>query len=151
MTRHYLQREAKLKTSARNVFPGQVESLRQSGFLVEVRLRSFGGLAVTALITQESMERMELTPEKTVIATVKAPLVTLCRDQGRPTSASNRFSGTVLRINRSELICAVVARLDEGSRVCALITTERADELELAPDMPVTIQFEAFSVVLDLP
>ena len=97
------------------------------------------------------MERMELTPEKTVIATVKAPLVTLCRDQGRPTSASNRFSGTVLRINRSELICAVVARLDEGSRVCALITTERADELELAPDMPVTIQFEAFSVVLDLP
>lgn len=153
ITRHYLQREAKLKTSARNVFPGQVESIRQSGFLAEVRVRGYGGLVVTALITQESLERMELTPEKTVIATVKAPLVMLSRDDegGRPTSACNRFPGTVLRINRSELICAVVARLDEGSRVCALITTDRADDLELIPDLPVTILFEAFSVVLDLP
>lgn len=153
MTRHYLQREAKLKTSARNVFPGQVESIRQSGFLAEIRVSGFSGLEVAALITQESLERMQLTPGKTVIATVKSPLVMVTRDSegGRPTSARNRFPGTVLRINRSELICAVVVLLDEGSRVCALITTERADDLELAPDMPVTVLFEAFSVVLDLP
>lgn len=153
MTRHYLQREAKLKTSARNVFPGQVKCIRQSGFLAEVRVRSFGDLEITALITQESLERMELAPEKTVIATVKSPLVMLSRDAqgGRSTSARNRFPGTVLRVNRSELICAVVARLAEGSRVCALITSDRADELALVPDMPVAVLFEAFSVVLDLP
>lgn len=151
MTMRYLEGEARLKTSARNVFPGQVESLRHSGFLTEVRVRSFGGLVVSAVITQESMERMELVPGKTVIATVKAPLVMLSCDEAGPTSASNRFSGTILQIRRSDLLCSVVARLGEGSRVCALITTERADELKLAPDMPVSILFEVFSVVLDLP
>lgn len=155
MTQHYLQREAKLKTSARNVFPGQVSGIRQQDFLAEVRVSCFSGLEVTALITQESLERMQLARGKTVIATVKSPSVIMARAPVHgappPTSARNRLEGTVLRINRSALICSVVARLSEGSRVCALITTERTDELGLTSGTLVTVMFDAFSVILDLP
>lgn len=154
MTQHYLHREARLKTSARNVFPGQVNEIRQSGFLVEVRVLSFTGLEVVAVITRESLERMELTPGKTVIATVKSPSVLMARAPERgspaPTSARNRLEGTVLRVSRSDLICSVVATLSEGSRVCGLITTDRADELELVPETPVVVMFDAFSVILEL-
>lgn len=149
ITSHYLHKEAKLKTSARNLFAGIVHTVRQSGFMAEVSLKSFSGLEVVAVITQESLENLQIAVGKTVIATVKAPLVVISRDEcSVKTSARNKFPGVISALTRSEVLCEVVVDLREGSRVCALVTTTSADELELAVRTPVTVLFKAFSVVL---
>lgn len=149
ITSHYLRKEAKLKTSARNVFPGIVRNIQQSGFMAEVELKSFSGLNVVAVITQESLENLQIAVGKTVIATVKAPLVLISRDEKKvKSSARNKFSGKVSSLIRSDVLCEVVVELQEGSQVCALVTTISADELDLAVHTPVTVLFKAFSVVL---
>lgn len=152
MTRHFLHREARLKTSARNIFPGRVTAIRQSGFMVEVGVTSFTGLNLVAVITQESLESLQLAKGKTVIATVKAPWVILSRDKiSVKTSARNRFSGKVSRLNRSDIVCEVVVDLLEGSLACALITTESADALKLAQGEAVSVMFKALAVILTVP
>ena len=149
---YYLHREMKMKTSARNVFPGRVSRLLHSGILVEVTLTTFSGLEVVAVITEESARTLALEEGKTVIATVKAPWVILARPEETPTldSARNRFPGTVARVTRSEVASEVVVDLAEGSRVCALITTESAGKLELEEGEPALVLFKAFSVILAL-
>lgn len=151
ITSHYLRKETKLKTSARNVFPGIVHTIRQSGFMAEVGLKSFNSLEVVAVITQESLENLQIAVGKTVIATVKAPFVIISRDEGSmKTCARNKFSGVISALTRSEVLCEVVVDLREGCQVCALVTTTSADELDLAVHTPVTVLFKAFSVVLSV-
>jgi molybdate transport system regulatory protein len=152
MTRHYMHRETKLKTSARNVFPGRVDRVLRSGFLAEIRLTSFSGLQLVALITGESLENLQLCKGKTVIATVKATWVSVSREKdGGATSVRNHFPGRVSRIKRSEIVSEVEVALPGGGGACALITTESADAMALAPGDPVTVLFKAFSVVLAVP
>ncbi len=150
MTRHYLKREARLKTSARNVFPARVSGLRQSCFMVEVALTTLTGLKLVSVITEESLLNLQLSRGKTVMATVKAPWVVLTRNPAAP-GVSNRFAGTVAAVRRSDLVCEVLVDLPEGSRVCALVTTGNADALALAPGEAVTALFKAFAVILALP
>lgn len=72
-----------MKTSARNVFQGRITSLRSSGLLVEVVLRTAGGLRVAALITDESRKTLALAEGKLVNAAVKAPWC-WCRRENCP-------------------------------------------------------------------
>lgn len=153
MTRHYLKREAKLRTSARNAFSGLISRIRREGFLAEVRIASFTGLDLVAIITEESLENLELKEGMPVVATVKAPWVILGRaDAAAPvrTSARNRFTGKVTSIRRSGLVSEVMVELPEGNRVCALMTTDSADDLELAPGETVTVMFKALTVILSV-
>ena len=167
---YYLHREARMKTSARNVFPGKVRVLRHSGILVEVVLRTFTGLDVVAVITEESCLTLALEEGKTAIATVKAPWVILTLPAGAAagladdkgsagmealvrepaTSARNRFAGVIAGVRRSEVATEVLVDLPEGSRVCSLITTESADALHLEEGKAVLVSFKAFSVILAL-
>jgi len=152
ITRHHLKREARLRTSARNAFSGVVSRIRRGGFLAEVQVTSFSGLELTAIITEESLDHLQIVEGKTVVATVKAPWVFLIRcddDTFRP-DARNRFAGKVSSIHRSDPVTQVVVELPEGSRVCSLITTESADALELCPGEPVIVLFKSFAVILSV-
>lgn len=164
---YYLHKDMKMKTSARNVFPGRVRVLRRSGILVEVTLRTFTGLDVVAVITEESAQTLALDVGKTAIATVKAPWVILdvpalgdskadngggkgLADGAASTSARNRFAGIVAAVRRSEVATEVQVNLFEGSRICSLITTDSADSLNLKEGDAVLVSFKAFSVILGL-
>lgn len=168
---YYLHKDMKMKTSARNVFPGRVQALRRSGILVEVTLHTFTGLDVVAVITEESAQTLALDVGKTAIATVKAPWVILTLPAPLPagtgaddakgdgdaparplgaTSARNCFAGTVAAVRRSEVASEVQVNLPEGSRVCSLITTDSADSLNLKEGDAVLVSFKAFSVILGL-
>lgn len=151
ITRHYLQREARLKTSARNVFPGQVCSIARDNFLVDVRLNSFSGLQLAAIITAESMDNLQLSLGKTVVATVKAPFVQLARANHPIKNTVNKFAGRVERIANTEILSEVVVALPEGGTCCSVTCTDSLAELELQEGRRVCLFFNALSVVLALP
>lgn len=145
---YYLHRENSMKTSARNVFPGRVSALRRSGVLVEATLLTFSGLELTAVITEESARALSLEEGSIAVAAVKAPWVVLTGPDAPASSVRNDFPGTVAEVRRAEVASEVLVDLEEGNRVCALITTESADSLRLAPGSPVRVGFKPFSVIL---
>jgi molybdopterin-binding protein len=68
----------------------------------------------------------------------------------RPSSARNRFSGIVTRVERDGLV-AVVEICAPPHRVVSMMTREAADELELAPGDLASAVVKATNVVVELP
>ena len=84
-----------------------------------------------------------------VTAEIKAPWVVLetCDELPKATT-TNRFLGTVELTRFGELTSEVIVVLSDGTRLCALITTQSARELELSEGRQVWAMFNAFAVVL---
>ncbi len=79
-------------------------------------------------------------------ARIGADAVTLLAPDGDPvpdeTSARNRFDGAVRRVDRGETVATAGIDVD-GTEFRALVTTDSADRLALAPDRPVVVTWKA--------
>ncbi|MDR2050874.1 MAG: TOBE domain-containing protein [Deltaproteobacteria bacterium] len=145
----YLERETRMKSSARNVFVGRITKITKDNLLAEVELATLSDLKVVAIITGESLQSLGLETGRTVTATIKAPWVILAEaEKGLRASARNKFTGRVSAVKSSEIAAEVLVDLYEGSKVCALVTSESARNLDLAPGREITAMFKAFAVVL---
>lgn len=154
IVQEYLNREVKMKTSARNVFMGKVSRLAHDGLLAEVELTTLSGLKIVAMITAESFENLGIAEGNVVTASVKAPWVVLSEPpaphgQGGRSSARNNFPGKVASVKRGGLASEVLVDLYEGSKVCALITGDSVERLRLEPGSEILVLFKAFSVILN--
>ncbi|MEW6219544.1 MAG: TOBE domain-containing protein [Thermodesulfobacteriota bacterium] len=149
VTRHYLDREATRKTSARNTFIGKVEAIERGDIQSRVTLVTMGSSRVAAVITNDSLVRLGLRPGRLITAEVKAPWLLLQQGGEEPRStADNRFSGTVVRILSGQATTEVVVRTDEGTELCAVVTSESARQLGLQEQDPAWVLFNGYSVVL---
>jgi molybdate transport system regulatory protein len=146
---YYIHKEARMKTSARNTFTGQISQVRVGTILSEVTLVTPAGYQLVSVITNESLEKLDLREGALATASVKAPLVILVKNDEAPASSMrNRFFGTVMRINEGAIAAEVVVRVDDDTEVCALITDESVRRLDLKVGDPIWAMFKAFSVVL---
>ena len=136
-----------MKTSARNVFFGQISALRHSGILTEVTVQTQTGLSLLAIITAESFRALDLAEDKSVVATVKAPWVMLAKSEELEVG-SNIFGGVVVSVQDSDVATEVVTRLEDGTLMCALVSTESIKGMQLAEGNQVHVMFKAFSVIL---
>ena len=151
IVQQYINRESKMKTSARNAFTGKITKIAHDGLLVEVELTTVAGLQIVSVITEESFTSLHLAEGSVVTATVKAPWVILTEhEDGLKTSARNKLSGTISDVKSSEIACEVVVTLADGSNVCALVTRESVEQLHLAPGKKIIAMFKAFSVILNV-
>lgn len=153
IVQQYLAREIRMKTSARNLFMGQVTRIAQDGLLAEVELATLSGLRIVAMITQESLDNLRIAEGGVATASVKAPWVVLAApEQDAPvrSSARNQFAGKVARVNAGKLAAEVLVDLYEGSKVCALVTEGSVEQLGLGPGSDVVVMFKAFSVILSV-
>ena len=107
------------------------------------------GLQVVSIITAESADNLELREGINTTATIKAPWVIISTGDA-PTSARNHFSGKVQSVQLGEIEAEVLVTLDEGTTVCAVITSQSARVLKLEPGKPVSVLFKAFAVVLGM-
>ncbi|MDR1241428.1 MAG: TOBE domain-containing protein [Deltaproteobacteria bacterium] len=173
----FMEREARSKTSARNVFSGKVESVIREGILAQVTLAAVSGLKIISVITEESLNNLGLAVGSSVTAVVKAPWIGLEKIREPAEEASgenfaeaaqeadslgifpdrrvllnvnNNFSGTVTRVALSETVAEVLADLPDGHKVCALVTRESAERLELKPGSNVLVSFRSLAVVLNV-
>ena len=141
-----------MKTSARNTFFGSVTSVRKSPLLTEVSLTAQNGFEIVSVITNESFERLGLTEGGQVTALVKAPWVLLAKDESKAkTSARNCFSGKVTGIRGDGVAVEIMGELLDGTPMCALITAESVESLDLKEGDSVWFSFKAFSVIINIP
>lgn len=148
---HYIYEERKMKTSARNMFVGQISSLRDGAILSEVEVTTASGLKIVSVITSESFENLGLAMGMTVIATVKAPWVVLVKEDSMfKTSARNKFCGKISAVNTGQIAAEVVVDLADGTKITSLITDESVAKLDLKVGDEICAMVKAFSVILAL-
>ncbi|WP_092212650.1 TOBE domain-containing protein [Desulfoluna spongiiphila] len=146
---HVTRRESRIKTSARNSFTGKVSRMIPGDIQTVVTLDTLGGYPVTAIITNESAERLALGPGTLLTAEVKAPWVLVAAGPVAPvTSCANTLEGTVTRIIRGASTTEVILTLKDGTEVCALMTRSGDDTLELHRGDAAWALIDAFSVIL---
>ncbi|MBO4301091.1 MAG: TOBE domain-containing protein [Desulfovibrio sp.] len=153
LLQEHIHEERSMKTSARNVFQGRIENIRQEGILVHVVLRTSGGLRMTAIITDTSYKTLALNVGTLVNASIKAPWVILLPDStplNNVLPAENCYQGTVEQVRTDANVVEVLVTLQEGSQVCALCANGAAFPVDLAQGQTVTVYFKAFSVILTL-
>lgn len=148
---YYIYQERKMKTSARNMFVGQISAIREGGILAEVEVTTATGLKVVSVITKESFQNLGLAMGMTVFATVKAPWVVLVKEDSMfKTSARNKFCGRISAVNADQIAAEVVVDLADGTKVTSLITDESAKKLNLKVGDEICAMVKAFSVILAL-
>jgi molybdate transport system regulatory protein len=147
--KYFLEREIRRKTSARNRFFGKIRSIRKGDIQSILELGTLGGYELTAVITNDSLERLELRHGSPVTAEIKAPWVILLKREKQPVcTAENRFQGKVARILSGETTAEIGVRLSDGTELCAIVATGQGRFSEFRENDIVWVVFNAFSVIL---
>jgi molybdate transport system regulatory protein len=151
LVQYYLQKEMRLKTSARNSFTGKVTHIATGEVLSEVELMTPSGLKLVSVITNESLHNLGLAPGAIATAIVKAPWIIIEKDADTTkTSARNHFLGRITKINAGKIVAEVIASLDEGTNIVTLITIPSLANLNLQVGDSAWFLFKAFSVILNV-
>ncbi|MFY3939009.1 TOBE domain-containing protein [Achromobacter xylosoxidans] len=144
-----LMRRFMLKTSARNKLMGTVMEIRAGAVNDEVLLRIAGGQVITATITRESTQELELAPGKEALALVKASSVIVgAPGAGLRLSARNQLPGTITAVRTGAVNSEILIGLEGGATLAAIVTNESAQELGLSEGAQAVAVFKASSVIL---
>lgn len=148
VVRQYCKKEFDMETSARNTFHGHITRVETSPVLSRVTLQTGSGYEISAVITSHSLGKLGLEPGSPATALVKATWIML--EKGRPAHARdcNALPGTITRVNHDGVLTEVQGVLKDGTPVCALITTESQDLLDIEQGREMFFMFKALSVVI---
>jgi molybdate transport system regulatory protein len=138
-----------MRTSARNALRGMVETVTDGAVNAEVIIRIGDGVAITAIITRESVRDLGLVPGREAIALIKSSFVILARgDASLRTSARNQLAGEVIRREDGAVNSEVSLAIGGGKTITATITRESAVALDLRPGEPAIALVKASHVIL---
>ncbi len=150
-----------MQTSARNQFAGTVVAIRSGAVNDEIELEIGSGHRIVAVVTRESAETLGLAVGVTAFALIKASSIIVATDVAPGTlSARNQLTGTVSRVARGAVNDEVVIELGDGrddglanraATIAAIVTSESARSLGLAPGVVATALFKASSVIVGVP
>lgn len=138
------------KTSARNQFVGQIVGLREGHVDFEVRIKLNDENEVVAVITRDSAESMKLAIGMEITALVKSSSVMLLSDKNVRTTARNQLWGEITRIHEGPVNSEITLNLKNGKTVCAVVTHDSVERLNLAVGTEACALFKASSVILCL-
>jgi len=141
-----------MKISARNVWLGNVTHIETGAVNSVVTIALKGKDTIISTITENSVQRLGLTPGKEVYAIVKAPSVMLsCDANPGKISARNILTGTVSRIDLGAVNDEVTIEIANGNSVTSILTSESVQNLGLKEGVEVSAIIKASSVLLALP
>lgn len=138
-----------MKTSVRNQLYGTVELVSRGAVNTEVVIGIGGHDRLTAIITNEGSDEMELSIGKEVAALIRESAIILCTGEKIPKiSARNRLRGRVLRCHEGVVCSEVQVELPGAKTLNAMISFESLAEMDIWPDSEIWVCFKASDVVL---
>ena len=137
-----------MQTSARNQFLGTITSIKKGAVNSEVALDIGSNDHIYAVITNESLDHLDLKVGKEAYALFKAPWVILTRDEKFKTSARNELRGKVTQIQKGAVNSEVNVELAGGKIVSAVLTNESVEGLLLKVGVSVCALVKASHVIL---
>lgn len=149
ITKRYMERESSRMTSARNFFLGKIRKIHLGDIQSLVRLTTVGGHNITTIITNTSLERLDIKEGQIIASEIKAPWVTLyCGDHDPASSADNQLQGKVSRISEGKVNTEIAVHLSDSTEVCAVISTKSRSRLKIEIGDDLWALFSGYAVVL---
>ncbi len=150
--RRHMDRESSRRTSARNIFFGKIINIIKGDIQAGIVLLTLGGISISSIITNGSLKKMRLRKGSLVTAEIKAPTVFIaCSEGAGHISAENRIQGTVAGICSGRVNTEVILTLEEGTELCAIVTTASQKRMGLQTGDQAWALFGAYSVILNSP
>lgn len=120
-----------MRTSARNMLLCTVAEVKHGAVNAEIDLKVSGSITLVAIITEDSVNNLELAPGKKVYALIKSSFVLLAPEAevGR-TSARNVLHGTVSEREDGAVNSEILLDLGDGTQIASIITKESARSLD---------------------
>jgi molybdate transport system regulatory protein len=138
-----------MRISARNVLPGSVASVTKGAVNAEVALTLQGGETVVAIITNVSVDSLELKKGKTAYAIIKASEVIVGKNlKDAKLSARNILDGKVANLQDGAVNSEVGVKLPGGTMLAASIAKASVKALELKEGDDVSVVVKASHVLL---
>ena len=138
-----------MNISARNVLSGTVKNIVKGAVNAEVVLSLRGGETVVAIITNASVDRLELKTGIDAFAIIKASEVMVGKDlENAKLSARNILAGKVAALQEGAVNSEVGIRLAGGTTLIASITKESVKALDLKLDDAVSAVVKASHVMV---
>jgi molybdate transport system regulatory protein len=138
-----------MKISARNVLAGSVQNVTKGAVNSEIAIALQGGEKMTAIITNESTDRLDLKNGKPVFAVIKASDVMIGKDvNGAKLSARNVLAGELAKIQEGAVNNEAEIKLPGGTIVVASITKAGVNALNLRPGDKVSAIVKASHVLV---
>ena len=129
-------------------FRGRITAVDKGAVNGSVRLDIGAGLCISATLTNDSIDELQLAPGNTAMALIKASFVLLSPDPDVRISACNRLTGTISALMPGAVNCEVKLLLPGNRTLSAVITNESAEELGLALGQPCTALIKASHVII---
>jgi molybdate transport system regulatory protein len=138
-----------MKISARNVFEGKIQNVIKGAVNSEVTLALMGGEHIVSVITNSSIDSLDLVEGKAVFAIIKANEVIVGKGvDGAKLSARNVLAGKVISSHDGAVNSEVAIQLAGGATVIASITKESAQALGLQQGDQVSAIVKASNVLI---
>ncbi|SNY91668.1 molybdate transport system regulatory protein [Cohaesibacter sp. ES.047] len=138
-----------MRTSARNVFHGIVESVITGAVHSEVALRVSDRTLLTVILTNKSAESLELREGLEAFALIKASAPVLMIDEGQTRlSARNQIRGAVLSVEDGAVNSEVLIDIGDSKVLTVIITKQSVETLAIKPGEPVCAMIKASQIIL---
>lgn len=133
--------------SIRNQLPGTVLDVASGEAMAAVKVRLGGGQLITAAITADAAEELNLTEGSSVRALIKSTEVSIATEPVRGLSIRNRLAGRVTDVVLGQAMARVKIDI-EGGQLTAAITKDSATELSLTTGSEVTALIKSTEIAL---
>ena len=135
-----------MKTSARNELNGTIVEIKIDGVVSEVVVKVSEDVMISANITNDSKENLDLKTGEEVSLLVKSSFVILSKEKLR-TTARNNIQASVTDIIKGAVNSEIKLSVGENS-LCSVITNDAAADLDLKKGDTAYAMFKASSVIL---
>lgn len=144
---HLLNR-MNMRVSARNQIAGKVVKIDKGAVCSEVYLQLQGDEKISAIVTNDSVEALDITVGAIFYTLFKAGFVKISTDLSKKESMANCFVGKIERINKGVKSCEVIVALSGKNTICATLSTAMLDKLKLLESLEVLVFCDPDNIIL---
>ena len=146
-----IQKQIFVRPQGRNDFAARVESVQRDTLQSQIILHTGHGHHISAIVSNDSADRLALKAGSRVIARIKPHAVSLQMENSYATSTvDNCFAGEIIGITRGRVSWECVVDIGGGAHVYSLNSVHYAATLQLRVGKKVWIAFNTFAVLLQL-
>lgn len=139
-----------VRISARNQLKATITKIQKGAVESELFLQLHNEESFMAVITNDSLDMLDLEIGSEVYALFKANAVIISTDTSLKKSDRNRFTGTVSRISSGSFDAEVVVMLKNGNTICSTMSIDTLDELNLHNGMEVVAFCKPKSIIIGI-
>ena len=136
-----------MKVSARNQILAKVSNIKKGAVNSEIEAEINDSTKLFSIITNESVEDLDLKVGDEIYLIVKASNVLISLPEKLKISARNKLKGTIKKINKGAVNSEVKVSVG-NTTVTAIITNEAVEELKLQEDKEVLVIIKASDFIV---